>query len=118
LVAERDIVEVVLTAGEARGLAADLTLARVEFRKLVPGDIAASCTAFQTAVADGTVTHCGQNELDVAVANARTRRSGDAETWDRGFETDVSAVVAAAAALHVWGLQELVTVYPNLESVW
>lgn len=106
LVASHDIAEVALTHGEARGLAGDLTRADVEFKRLAAHDIAASCTAFQAAVSDGTVVHVGQQELDVAVANARTRRAGDAETWDRDFAVDVSALVAAAGAFHRWGLQE------------
>jgi hypothetical protein len=106
LVAGHDVAEVALTAGEARGLAADLTRAGVEFRKLTAQDVAASCTAFQAGVVDGLVMHVGQPELDVAVANARTRRMGDAETWDRDFAVDVSALVAAAAAFHRWGLAE------------
>jgi hypothetical protein len=105
LVGSRDIAEVALTAGEARGLAGDLVREGVEFHKLTAADVAASCTAFQAAVHDGTVVHVGQSELDVAVANARTRRQGDAETWDRDFAVDVSALVAAAAAYHRWGLQ-------------
>jgi len=57
-------------------------------------------------VSDGVVAHVGQPELDIAVANARTRRSGDAETWDRRFPTDISALVAAAGAYHRWAQQE------------
>jgi phage terminase large subunit-like protein len=106
LVAAKDIAEVCLTAGEARGLSGDLTRLGVEYRKLAPHDVAASCTAFQAAVTDGSVVHVGQPELDIAVANARTRRSGDAETWDRDFGVDVSALVAAAGAFHRWALQE------------
>ena len=102
LCARATVVEVSLTAGEAKGLAGDLTQLGVEFEKLTGVDVAASCTAFQAAVTGALVCHVGQPELDVAVANARTRRMGDAETWDRDFQTDISPLVAAAAAFHRW----------------
>jgi hypothetical protein len=111
------VVEVSLTAGEAKGLAGDLTQAGVEFEKMTGVDIAASCTAFQAAVTQGTVCHVGQPDLDNAVANARTRRMGDAETWDRDdFQTDISPLVAAAAAFHRWKVLADVP-YNVLESV-
>jgi len=106
LTAGRDIAEVGLCAGEARGLAGDLTREGIVFRNMPAHEVAASCTAFQGAVSDGVVAHVGQPELDIAVANARTRRSGDAETWDRRFPTDISALVAAAGAYHRWAQQE------------
>lgn len=69
-------------------------------------EIAASYAAFQENVKAGSLVHVGQDqaELDVAVANARTRRVGDAETWDRGYSEDVSPLVACAAAAYRWGL--------------
>jgi phage terminase large subunit-like protein len=106
LVEAHDIAEVSLTSGEARGLEGDLTQLDVEFKKLTSQDVAAGCTAFQAAVADGAVVHVGQQELDVAVANARTRRMGECETWDRDFAVDISALVAAATAAHRWACQE------------
>jgi hypothetical protein len=119
LKAGRDIVEVALTDGEARGLQADLTKAGIEFVKMTPGEIAASCTAFQAGVTKGTVEHVGQRELDVAVANARTRRSGNAETWDQDpLAVDVGTLVAAAAAFQRWGMQEIPPEYDVLQSVW
>lgn len=116
LVAGRDIVEVAVTPGEARGLEGELYRAGIEVRKLSGVEVAASCTAFQAAVTDGTLVHCGQPELDVAVANVRTRRMGDAETWDRDFGTEVSPLVAAAAAFHRWAVLGLAP-YDLLESV-
>jgi len=106
LVGTRDIAEVGLTCGEARGLAGDLVREGVEFRNLTSQDIAASCTAFQAGVTAGSVAHLGQRELDVAVAQAQTRRVGDAETWERDLTVDISAVVAAAGAYHRWSVQE------------
>lgn len=101
LVARRDIVEVALCPGEARGLAGDLTRAGVEFEKLPGTDIAASCTAFQSAVTESAVRHYVHRELDAAVAHAKTRRFGAAETWQDGTG---SALIAAAAAFHRWGV--------------
>lgn len=101
LVASRNIFEVCLSTGEARGLAGDLTKLGVEFKKLNEQDIAASCSAFQAAVLDGTVVHAGQRELDTAVGSAKTRRMGSSETWERDTKP---ALVAAAAALHQWAL--------------
>jgi len=97
------VLEVSLTAGEAKGLQGDLTQAGIEFVKLTGVDVAASCTALQAAVTAALVCHPGQPELDVAVANARTRRMGDSETWDRAdFQNDISPLVAAGAAFHRW----------------
>lgn len=123
LVATRDIAEVALCPGEARGLAGDLTRAGVEFTKLSGTDIAASCTAFQSAVttsatavgsgAQPTIRHTGQQELDAAVAHAKTRRMGPSETWLDGTG---SPLIAAAAAYHRWGVLA-VAPYDVLASV-
>jgi phage terminase large subunit-like protein len=110
------VVEISLTSGEARGLAGDLASAGLEFKQLAGTDVAASCTAFQAGIAEGTVAHVGQRELDGAVAKGRTRRMGDAETWDRDFDTDISPLVAAAAAYHRWMVLADVP-YNVLESV-
>jgi hypothetical protein len=119
---DKDIIEVSVTAGEARGLGAELTLAGIEYRRLAPHEIAASCTAFQAAVVEGLLVHPGgdlqgNDPLGVAVANARTRRSGDAETWDRDFNADVSPLVAAAAAFYQWGVLEKPEIYDVRKSV-
>ncbi|MGV7388849.1 hypothetical protein PJJ88_29700, partial [Mycobacterium kansasii] len=67
----------------------------------------AGCAAFQVAVADGTVVHTGQAELDVAVANAKTRRSGESEVWDRRDPgVDDSPLVACSAAFYRWRLAD------------
>jgi len=104
LVARRDVAEVVLTPGTARGLEPDLVRANVSFKKLNGSDIAASCAAFQEAVKAGTVVHVGQPALDIAISGARTRRMGDATTWDRGFSEDVSPLVACSAAAYRLGV--------------
>jgi hypothetical protein len=107
--AVRDIVEVSLCPGEARGLEGDLSQAGIEFKKLAGTDIAASCTAFQAAVTESaaaagrgqkpSLRHTGQSELDGSVAKAKTRRMGAAETWEEGTG---SALIGAAAAYHRW----------------
>jgi hypothetical protein len=111
LVAVRDIAEVALCPGEARGLEGDLTQLGIEFKKLAGTDVAASCTSFQAAVSESAkavargerpgLRHTGQLELDGAVAKAKTRRMGAAETWEDGTG---SALVAAAAGFHRWGV--------------
>lgn len=107
LVNQRDIAEVCLTPGAARGLGPDLVQANIVFRKLSATDVAASCSAIQEAVKTGRICHVGQDELTAAVAGAQTRRMGDGETWDRSEEqTDVSSLVACAAAAYAWGLQD------------
>lgn len=113
LVAARDIAEVALAPGEARGLEGSLTRAGVEFKKLTGVDIAASCTAFQSAVTRSSAAmgrdeapvlkHTGQRELDGAVAKGKTKRVGPSETWEDGTD---SALIAAAAAYHRWTMQE------------
>lgn len=113
LVATRDIAEVALCPGEARALEGDLTRAGIEFKKLGGTDIAASCTGFQSGVTQATVKHTGQTELDSAVAKAKTRRIGAAETWEDGTG---SPLIAAAAAYHRWGVLA-VAPYDVLASV-
>jgi phage terminase large subunit-like protein len=82
----------------------DLARAGIDYRKLSGTEIAASCAAFQENIKSGELVHVGQAELDVALANARTRRTRDAETWDRGYSEDISPLVACAAASYRWGL--------------
>lgn len=113
LVGARDIAEVGLAPGEARGLEGELSRRGIEFKPLSGTDIAASCTAFQNAVKQAVaavgrgespgVRHAGQPELDGGLASGKTRRRGVSETWDEGTK---SALIGAAAAYHRWTLQE------------
>jgi len=114
LTAERHIVEVTLAPGEARGLEGELTRRHIDVdKKLASNDVAASCTAFLSGVDKAaaeaaaaerpSLAHNGQTELDGAVARAKTRRVGAAETWEDGT---APALVAAAAAFHRWKLQD------------
>ena len=64
------------------------------------------------------VAHVGQGELDVALANARTRYTGETELWDRREQNvDISPLVACSAAFYRWSLIQ-VEPYSMLESVW
>jgi hypothetical protein len=117
LVADRDILEVWLTPGAARGLEPDLAREGIEYRKLTGAEVAASCVSFQESVRHARVVPAGQAELAVAVSVAKTRRAGDAETWDRGYSEDISALVACAAATYRWGLLAGHQPYDLLTSV-
>jgi hypothetical protein len=107
LVGARSIGAVVLAGEQAKTVKPDLVHAGLDFTVLPRTEQGASCAAFQEAVKAGTVEHVGQPELDRAVANARTRLSGESEQWDRrDTNLDDSPLVAAAAGFYVWGLQE------------
>lgn len=101
------IAEVALVvSGQARGLQADFRKAGIDFQVLHQPAISASCVAFQGSMKANTIVHVGQAELDVAVANARTRKLGESEIWDRTKESiDISPVVACAAAAYRWNLE-------------
>lgn len=106
LLALRDIVEVALTPGAARGVAGDLARAGVEFTKLSGVEVAASCSAFQESVKLGGVSHVGQPVLDAAVGSAKTRSMGEGETWERDGRVDISPLVACAAAAYRYATTE------------
>lgn len=118
IVKKRDVVEVVLAGAAPRGgVIPRLTQLGVEFVVMPSAELAASCVAFQQAVKDGSLVHVGQDELDVAVAHARTRMVGESEYWDRrDVKADDSPLVACSAAIYRWGLQK--ANYNVLESVW
>ncbi len=98
----RDIAEVALhPGGQAGALIPELSAAGVEFETLATGDVGRACAWFQEAVKEGLLAHVGQPDLNAAVANARTRRSGEAELWDRRDPTiDISPVVACSVAAY------------------
>lgn len=101
--------EVAVTSGQARALEPELTGLGVDYKRLSASDMAAAFAGFQHAVKDGAIIHTGQAELDVAVANVRTRRlsSGETETVDRReLKADVSPVVAVSGAFYQFGLLE------------
>lgn len=111
-----DIALVALAGDQARALEPDLVKAGVEFSVLTRTELGASCAAFQVGVKDAKVHHMGQGELNVAVANAKTRFSGESEQWDRRDpKVDDSPLVACSAAFYEWGLMS--PNYEILESV-
>lgn len=104
---ERDIIDVAISSGAARLLEPDLVKAGIVYEKMSHNDLAAAYGAFQEAVKEGTVTHVDQQELNVAIANAKTRLlySGETEAFDRrGQFVDISPAIAAAGAHYRFGL--------------
>lgn len=103
----RTVAEVVLVGAQARALEPDFVREDIDYVVISGVEQGAGCAAFQVGVADGTVVHTGQAELDVAVANAKTRRSGESEVWDRRDpQVDDSPLVACSAAFYRWGLAD------------
>lgn len=101
----RNIAEVRLVGDQAKALQPDFVKAGIDFEVLTGAEQGASCAAFQEAVKDGTVIHVDQPVLNVAVENAKTRFSGEAERWDRRDpKVDDSPLVACSAAFYRWGL--------------
>jgi phage terminase large subunit-like protein len=106
LVESRDVINVgLVTTGQAKALQPDLTQAGVEFEKLTSQDMSAACSAFREAVKHKRIAHVGQGELDTALGNARVRRTGETDLWDRrDTEIDISPLVACSAAFYRWSL--------------
>ena len=108
LMEARDILEVsIFAGGQARILEPDLVRAEIEYEKLYAADAGAAQAALQEMVKAGTVVHVDQPELNLAVANAKTRylQSGESEQIDRRERLlDLSPVVACANAAYRHGL--------------
>ncbi len=103
----RDIAEVALAGAAAKPAIPHLVKLGVEFEELSGVHMGAACGAFQEAFKESALVHVGQPELDRAIANAKTRRVGETEQWDRrDVKIDDSPLVAVSAALYRWGLQE------------
>jgi hypothetical protein len=99
-----EITEVALTPN-AMIFAPALTAAGIEHHPLTNTEIGRGCTAFQEWVRDGSVVHLGQQELDAAVRNARTRYVGDTQHWDqRDRAIDNTPLVATSVAAQRWRL--------------
>ncbi len=103
-----DVLDVALhPGGQAGALVPELMAAGVEFSLLTTGDTGRACAWFQEAVKDGLVVHAGQPDLNAAVANARTRTSGESQLWDRRDPTvDISPVVAVSNAAYRYRTSE------------
>lgn len=101
---KRDIRQVGLhPSSQAGALIPDLSAAGIEFTTLTTQHVGQACAGFIQAVTDRTVEHVGQDELNAAVANAKTRRSGEVELWDRrDYRVNISPLVAVSGALYLW----------------
>jgi len=108
LMEKREILEVsIFAGGQARMLKPDLVKAEIEFEELHAADMGAAQAALQEAVKAGTVVHVDQPELNMAVANARTRflMSGESEQIDRRTNSiDLSPVMSVAGAFYRYGM--------------
>ncbi len=79
LCGKRDVVEVAVFPQSAAGaLIPDLVKGGVGFEALTRTHLGQATASFIEGVKDDRLTHVGQMELDAAVANARTRFSGEA----------------------------------------
>jgi hypothetical protein len=87
-------------AGPAGTFAADIAREGVPIVECSGRNLAHACSAFYDAVIEETVTVGGPSAIDVAVASAVRRNSGDAWVWDRKRPlADISPLVAATVAL-------------------
>ncbi|HYJ69623.1 MAG TPA: hypothetical protein VEX15_18375 [Nocardioidaceae bacterium] len=103
LVGRQNVLEVAVNGGQADALVPDIEAEGVEVERVTTREMGAACAAFQSGVTEGRVLHVGQPELDAAVANARTRMSGEIELWDRrDWSIDISPLVACSAAAFRW----------------
>lgn len=107
---KREIIEIsIFAGGQARALEPDLVQANVDYERLSATEMGAAQAALQEFVKAGTVVHCDQPELNMAIANARTRflMSGESEQIDRRESTvDLSPVMAVAGAAYRFGMVE------------
>lgn len=91
-------------AGPAATLIDDLKKARIKVATAQARDVAVACGQFLDAVRESTLVHLNQPYLNVAVAQARRRKLGDAFAWARSTATaDITPLVAATLA-H-WGVK-------------
>lgn len=104
LVDRHTIRDVAVVAGQADTLTPDIESAGVEVERITVTELGAACGAFLAGIGERRYVHVGQPELDRAVSNARTRRRGEAEIWDRRDWNgpDISPLVACSAAAFRW----------------
>lgn len=108
LMEKREILEVsIFSGGQARMLKPDLVKAEIEFEELFAAEMGAAQAALQEAIKSKVVVHVDQPELNMAMANARTRflMSGESEQIDRRTNSiDLSPVMSVAGAFYRFGL--------------
>lgn len=103
----RNLIEIAITGGAARALETDLVKASIEYETMTQSEMSAAYGNLQRMIKEGTVAHLDQQELNFALANAKSRylQTGEAESFDRrDYSLDISPAVAAAGALYRWGL--------------
>ena len=77
----------------------DLAKAGVDVVEVKPGDFAVAQQTIEQAVADGTIRHRGQPEMNAAVGGLAARVAGDSSPWSRrSSSVNVAPLFAAAAA--------------------
>jgi hypothetical protein len=105
---KHEILEVAIFAGgQARILEPDLVKAEIDYERMHAADMGAAQAALQEAVKEGAIVHVDQPELNMAVANAKTRylQSGESEQIDRReHSVDLSPVLAVAGAYYRHGM--------------
>lgn len=88
-------------SSQAGALIPAIEAAGFEVYRLTTQEMGAACAGFIEGVKQSRFVHVGQDELDAAVAVARTRFVGEAELWDRkDRRTDISPLVAISAAAY------------------
>jgi phage terminase large subunit-like protein len=101
LAAERSEAAFVLRPDAAAGaLLGDLENAGLTVVKAPRQSYAQACGDFYDAVVGSELRHVGQPELNVSVAGARKRASGDAFVWD---QRNSAIMPLAAVTLALWG---------------
>lgn len=106
---ERDIVDIAITGGAARGLETQLTRASFDYHVITLSESAAAYASLLEAVKNGTIAHVDQGELSFALENMKSRylQTGEAQTVDRReYSVDLTPAVGVANALYRWGVNE------------
>lgn len=93
--------------GPAGGVLPDVQAAVGDrLRMINSGEFASACQRFYDLVIGGGMRHLGQDELDVAVAAAHRKFSGDSFRWARrSMDVDISPLCAASIA--AWAVDAL-----------
>lgn len=90
-------------SGPAGSLQPELAAAGVTVDVVNAQRVTQACGAFVAAVTDGQLVHRGERTLTDAALAGRRRQSGDVARWSRRDSTvDISPLVAATIARHVW----------------
>lgn len=95
-----EVAEIALQpTSQAGSLIPALVRAGIEFEAVTSAEMGRACSWTLQAIAEQTISHAAQPELDSAVQNARTRMRSEAEVWDRRDRSiDISPLVAGASA--------------------